>query len=146
MNVLEHIEGLVSTKLQVFKTVISLIKLEARLAGLSIAPLILNICMLFVVFITVWLSTMFLVGYLTLIACNNLIISTLIVLFLNLGLLLGLYKYLGFNLKSMSFEKTRAYFSENESPHHDKLEKTSNESDFKNREDITKPTNSSDTA
>lgn len=126
MNVLEHFEGLVSGKLKEIKTIISLIQLEARLAGLSIFPLIINISMLFVVLITAWISTMFLISYLILLVYNNLLLPILIVLFLNVGVLFGLLKYLTYNLKSMSFQSTRAYCSKNESPDHDKLEKTGN--------------------
>lgn len=126
MRVLEEIEGLVSSKLKLIKTIVSLIKLESRLAGLSIYPLILNICMLFVILITVWLSSMCLMGYLILLVSDNPLLPVFFVLLLNLMILLGLLKYLSFNLKSMSFERTRAYFSEKESADHDKLEKTSN--------------------
>ena len=126
MNVFEHLEGFVSGKLSIIKTVVSLIQLETRLAGLSVYPLLLNLCMLFIVLMAVWLSTMLLLGYLFLFLFDNTFAAILFILFLNVVLLVLLLKYLMFNLKKMSFEKTRAYFSNKESSEHDKLEKTIN--------------------
>ncbi len=128
MNILEQIEGLVSTKLGVVKSAASLFKLEARLAGLSVFPLILNVALLIVVLLSLWLSTLFFGWYLIYLATENILASTIAIIFVNLLLILGLVKYLSFNLKCMSFEQTRAYFSKEESPDHDKLEKTSNSS------------------
>ncbi len=111
MQFFEEIEGLVSSKWSALLSLISLIKLEATLAGLSIFPLLLNVLMLLVVLLTVWLSTMVMVGYGIIQAYNSGIIATLAVLLLN-GLLLGiLLKYLLFNLKQMSFEKTRLHLA-----------------------------------
>ena len=124
MKLFDQIEGLVSGKLNVIKTVVSLIKLEARLAGLSVYPLLINVCMLFIVLITVWLSTMLLLGYLSIMAFSNAITAILIVLLINIMVFIGLLKYLMFNLKNMSFEKTREYFAHKESDEHGKLEKT----------------------
>jgi uncharacterized membrane protein YqjE len=109
MEALKQLESLFLAKISVFKTFCSLVQLEARLARISVLPLLLNLCMLFIVLITVWLSTMFLIGYFVLLISNRFIFSLLFVLVLNLGLLLALVKYLSFNLKSMSFQKTREY-------------------------------------
>ncbi|WP_392536511.1 hypothetical protein [Legionella sp. 227] len=123
MEVFKQLEALVTAKISVIKTVWSLIRLEAKLAGLSVFPLLLNICMLFVVLITVWLSAMFLLGYFLFLASNRFLLSISLVLLLNVGFLLGLLKYLSYNLKSMSFPKSRAYFSQ-KSEEHEQLEKT----------------------
>ncbi|WP_454781901.1 hypothetical protein [Legionella sp. WA2022007384] len=133
MEVLKQLEGLIAAKISVFKTVCSLIRLEARLAGLSLFPLLLNICMLFVVLITAWLTAMFLTGYLVflvlgyweLLIPHRFLVSISLVFLLNGGLLLGLLKYLSFNLNSMSFPKTREFFSQ-KSVEHEKLEKADN--------------------
>ncbi|MCW8442897.1 hypothetical protein OQJ05_02380 [Fluoribacter gormanii] len=133
MEALKQLEALIAAKISVVKTVCSLIRLEARLAGLSIFPLLLNICMLFVVLITVWLTAMCLIGYLiflvsghwVLLTSHRLLISISLVFLLNGGLLLGLLKYLSLNLISMSFPKTREYFSQ-KSAEHEKLEKADN--------------------
>ncbi|KTD74207.1 hypothetical protein Ltuc_2054 [Legionella tucsonensis] len=129
MEALKQLEALIAAKISVIKTVCSLIRLEARLAGLSVFPLLLNICLLLVVLFTVWLSVMFLIGYFAYLASgyfvhlvpNRLLLSILFVLLLNVGFLLGLLKYLSFNIKSMSFQKTREFFSQ-ESVEHEKLE------------------------
>ncbi|QMT60980.1 hypothetical protein [Legionella sp. PC997] len=133
MDALKHLEALITAKIAVFKTVYSLFRLEAQLAGLSVFPLLLNICMLFVGLITIWLTAMVFIGYLVfwvsgywvLLISHRILISILFVLLLNGGLLLGLLKYLSFNLKSMSFPKTREYFSQ-KSVEHEKLEKAAN--------------------
>jgi hypothetical protein len=109
MEALKQLEALFWAKISVLNTFCSLVELEARLAGLSVLPLLLNLCMLFIVLITVWLSSMFLIGYFVLLASNRFLFAFLLVFVLNLGLLLLLVKYLSFNLKSMSFPKTREY-------------------------------------
>ncbi len=133
MEVFKQLEALVAAKISVIKTVYSLIRLEARLAGLSVFPLVLNICMLLVVLITVWLTAMLLAGYFVYLALgywglgasNRFLFSILFVLLCNVGCLLGLVKYLSFNLNNMSFQKTRRYFSR-KSVEHEKLEKADN--------------------
>lgn len=146
MKVLEEIEGLVSSKLNVIKSTFAMFKLEAKLAGLSVFPLILNICILFVVLLTLWLSVMISAGYLVLLLCNNFLLSISAVLLLNIGLLVGTLKYLSFNLKNMSFVKTREYFSKPESPDYDKLEKTSDGSNSAIGPNTSVPTKQTDRA
>lgn len=111
MNFIQHIEGFVVNKISSIKDIYSLFKMEARLAGLSVFPLLLNLCMLFVVLLTVWFSTMLLIGFFTFYLLDAWLWSLLIILSLNLCLLLGLIKYLNYNLKNMSFEKTRMFLS-----------------------------------
>lgn len=132
MEALKQIEAFFAAKISIIKTLCSIIILEARLAGLSVFPLLLNICMLFVVLITVWLTTMCLVGYFVFFASDNLLLSIFLILLFNLGLLLGLIKYLSFNLKSLSFQKTREYFSLNQSDIHEKLKKADNSANCNN--------------
>ncbi len=140
MKIIEEIAGLVSGKLDVFKTIVSIIRLETRLAGLSVYPLLLNVCMLLIVLMAMWLSTLLLVGYLALLTFDSTIAAIIFILLLNGGLFLGLLKYLTFNLKKMSFEKTRKYVFNTESNHDDEQKTTSH---CKNRDDgknITLPT------
>jgi len=144
MSVLEQVEGLVSAKLSVIKNLLTLVRLEARLAGLSIFPLLLNLCLLIIIISTVWLSTMVLLGVGLFSVLNNALLSISVVLLLNLGLLFGLLKYLTYNLKNLSFEKTRAYFSNKESTHYDKLEKTNKSPNRTHRQNIKKPATHSD--
>ncbi|CAM3064772.1 Uncharacterised protein [Legionella steigerwaltii] len=138
MEALKQLEALVAAKISVFKAVWYLIRLEARLAGLSVFPLLLNVCMLFVVLITVWLTAMFLIGYFAFWASHRFLLSISLVLLLNVGCLLGLLKYLSYNLKSMSFPKTREYFSQ-KSVEHEQLEKTDTGTNCAGGQDVAIP-------
>ncbi|KTD09086.1 hypothetical protein Lgra_2321 [Legionella gratiana] len=124
MDALKQLEALIAAKVSIIRTVLSLFRLEAKLAGLSVFPLLLNVCMLLVIFITVWLTTMFLLGYFVALAFNSFLLALFVIFLLNVGLLLGLTKYLSYNLSNMSFQKTREYFSQNQSAEHEKLKKT----------------------
>jgi hypothetical protein len=109
MKILEELAGLVAEKLGAFKTIIAIVKLETRLARLSVYPLLLNLCMLLIVSMGLWFSTMTLLGYAALLAFDNIMKAIVSILLLNVVFLIGLLKYLSFNLKNMSFEKTRAH-------------------------------------
>jgi len=107
MKVIEELEGLVSSKWGVVTSLISLIKLEARLAGLSIVPLLLNLFVLFIVLTTVWLTAMVMLGYGILHLYGSGMIAISSVLLINIVALAILIKYLTFNLKKMSFEREK---------------------------------------
>lgn len=109
MQAFKALEGLASNKLEEMKSFISMIKLEAKLAGLSVFPLIVNVCMLFVILITIWLTAMCMLGFAVIWAYDSTIIGLASVLLFNTILLGLLFIYLNFNLKKMSFEKTRKY-------------------------------------
>ena len=129
MKIFEHLEGLASSYVGVTKTVLSIIKLETRLAGLTVYPLIINTCMVLIVLMTIWVSLMCLIGFLILHAFGNPLMAMSCVLALNIALLLILHFYLNYNLKNMSFEKSRAYFSAIGKDEHDKLTKKSDSPD-----------------
>jgi hypothetical protein len=114
MNIIEALEGLVSGKLNIIKTVIVIMKLEARLAGDSLLPLIVNLCMIFGVLITIWLLTMFILGYFLMLAFDNALYALLSIWIVNVSLFFGLFRCVRSNLNNMSFEKTRHYFSKTE--------------------------------
>lgn len=122
MKIIEELEGYVSNKIGIVSTLLSLFKLEARLAGLSIYPLLINLCMLLITLLTTWCTVMLLVGYFVYIYFGTLVLGLALVFMLNLILIACLLKYLTYNLKSMSFMKTRKYFSQSESTSYDKLE------------------------
>ena len=111
MRFIDEMEGLVSSQLDVIKTSLSMTRLEAKLAMLTIYPLIINICMLFVILISTWLTLMGMMCYGLLQIVDNLILAMSSVLIVNVLMLGLLLKYLLFNLKNMSFQKTRAYLS-----------------------------------
>lgn len=111
MNIIEELEGLISSKTQSMKLVFSLIKLETSLARLSILPLIFNIIMVLVILMTTWFATMMLWGYLFFMLSSSLILGVVSIVLLNLILLYFLYQLMKYNLNNMSFAKTREYFS-----------------------------------
>jgi predicted membrane protein len=135
MRALDELTGLVSSKFEVIKDLITMIKLETRLAGLSVFPLLVSLCVLFVVTITVWLSAMILLGYGISIAYNSILLAITAILIFNLICLLLLAKYLLYNLKKMSFEKTRKYFNQKERK--DEPKKASDQSSGQNGKKIT---------
>lgn len=114
MKFLEDLEGFVSGKVDILKNFLILLKLETKLAGLSIFPLLVTVCLLFAVLISWWLSFLMMLGYGTLILTGSPwgMILTLIVM--NSACIFFIFKYLLFNLKNMSFEKTRAFFATSE--------------------------------
>lgn len=114
MNIIQALEGLVSGKLNIIKTVMVIMKLEARLARSSIFPLLLNICMILGILITLWLSTLLLIGYFLMLYLHNFLYALLIVWVFNISIFIVLLKSIQFNLTNMSFERTRNFFSKKE--------------------------------
>lgn len=114
MRILKELDGLVSSKINVLKTLVTIFKLETQLAGLAVYPLLLNVGMLLSVFMSTWFSINILLGYITYWALENLALAIIVVILINLGMLYGLLKFLRLNLKKMSFEQTRKYFSAKE--------------------------------
>ena len=138
MKIVEEVAGLVFDQVMIFKTVVSIIKLETRLAMLSLYPLLLTGCLLFIVSITLWLSTMSLLGYCALLALEQPLFAILSVVLLNVCIFLGLLKYLHCHLKNMSFEKTREYLLPKESHHdEDQREKTNHRKNCSDGKKIT---------
>ncbi|KTD26843.1 hypothetical protein [Legionella israelensis] len=107
MKAIDELTGLVSSKLEVFKAIFSLIKLEIRLAGLSVFPLLLNLCLLIVILLSTWISIMVLGGYVLEKLFDSIFLALVSVCGLNILFFIILLRYLKFNLKKMSFEKTR---------------------------------------
>jgi hypothetical protein len=85
--------------------------------------------MICIIIITLWLSFMTLLGYLIIVTLNNYWLAIGSIVLVNLLMLGGLIKYLTYNLKAMSFEKTRNYLSHKESPTHEPLKKPVDSSD-----------------
>ena len=131
MKVLEELSGLVSSKIEVMKTIFSIFKLEARLAGLSIFPILITMCLLLALLVIIWFSAMVLLGSLILMTWSDIFIAINSVLFLNVLLFLGLLKYLSFNLKQMSFAKTRELITKKE----DQDNEQTNKDNFPNSPD-----------
>ncbi len=131
MRLIHEMEAFVSSQFNVIKTGLSMTRLEAKLALLSIYPLIITVCMLFVVLLSTWFTTMGMLVYELMHLANSLILALSGVLLLNIIMLAILLKYLSINLKNMSFEKTRAYLARGK----DELKKTDQDSDSKAQQD-----------
>lgn len=111
MNFINHLEGFVSSKIAVTKGLFTLIKLEAKLAGLNVYPLLIKLSALIALFFSVWLTAMLLLGYSIMLVFGHFLIAIIGVLLVNVGLLIIVLKSLATSLKQMSFEKTRACLS-----------------------------------
>jgi hypothetical protein len=114
MNFFEHLQGLFSSRIDIAKGIWTLIKLEARLAGLAIFPLLINIGLLIALILTTWSAVLLLVGYFITLAFNGSVLLGMIsVLILNSITLLLVFKRLSTSIRDMSFEKTRACLAGN---------------------------------
>lgn len=139
MNILEQLDGLVSAKIGELNALFGLFKLEARLAGLTVFPLLLNLCLMLIILTGVWLSFMIVLGSLIFTYYPNLLVTASSVFILNISLLFGLVKYLQNNLRNLSFVHTRAYFSKQET-NHDSIETPVEKRDCSNADNIALPT------
>ncbi|KTC64795.1 hypothetical protein Lade_2089 [Legionella adelaidensis] len=147
MKPIEDIEGLLSGNLGVMKALFSLIKLEARLAGLSIAPLLISLVMLLIVIATIWATAMLMLGLGFYYLFNNALAASGLTLLVNIIILAILSKVIFTNIKHMSFEKTRNFFSQyypKESENHEFKEGTTR-SYSRNGEKISVRTDAGDT-
>lgn len=133
IKILEHLEGYISEHVHMAKTLLSLIKCEAKLAGQSIVPLVLTSCVLMVILGTVWLSAMILAGYYLLVLSGSFAVACSIILALNVLILLILIKYLSYTVKNMSFVNTREFFSQNERNDHELTKKDESRDTVDNR-------------
>lgn len=138
MKLLTDLESLVSDRLNLFKTLFSLILLEARLARLSIFPLIINLVLLIIITLSTWLLLITFICY-VLSFIFPMVYAIALVLLLQAAALYGLLNYLKLNLRNVSFEKTRKYFSKD--TEHVKLQKTINEGSAEPQSDFNGSTN-----
>ncbi|MDI9818180.1 MULTISPECIES: hypothetical protein [unclassified Legionella] len=107
INFIEHLEGLIASKVALSKGLFTLLKLEARLAGLTVYPLLINLGMLIALCFSTWLTAVFLAGYIIMLFAGMLA-AIITVLLVNLLMLFFIIKRLILCLRHMSFEKTRA--------------------------------------
>jgi len=126
MRFIDELEGLVSSQLNVIKACLTMTKLEARLAGLSIYPLLINLCLLLACLTCVWLTAMGMLGCALMLWFDSALIAISCIFLFNTLLLGMLFGYLLSNLKNMSFAKTRAYLSGSREHDRNEFEKTDN--------------------
>lgn len=111
MRFIDELEGLASNQLNVIKTCLTMTKLEATLAGLSVYPLLINLCMLFASLISTWIMAMGLICYALTQVLDSVVMAVLTVFLFN-TICVGIFvRHSLNNLKKMSFEKTRAYLN-----------------------------------
>lgn len=123
MSLFEDIEGFVSGQLSTIKSLIALIVLETKLAKLSILPLLISLGVILVILLTLWTTSMLLMGSFIFNITQSISQAIASIFALNLILLWVLLKYLAFNLKNMSFVKTRSFFKQQENDDDERIEK-----------------------
>lgn len=124
MKIFDELTGLVSSALGELKTAYTIMKLESRLAAQSIFPLMLGVCLALFLLFSLWVSTLILIGYGIFLLLNHIFYSLSIVFIMNLVFLLVAVKIIQFNLRCMSFEKTRHYLSNKQSINNDHKTRT----------------------
>lgn len=112
MSVINELDGFIANKWQAIQTILTIAKLEAKLARLSLMPLAVNIVLLLFIGLTLWLSCVGLLGYSIYFFTANVFWSFGGMVLCNILILCLLVLYLRFNLKCISFAQTRQYFSE----------------------------------
>ncbi len=109
MQVFEEISELVSGKLKLYQTLAKMVKLEARLAGLSIFPMMMTLAILIVFCLSFWVSSLILLGYLLYQVFHSFLIAIVLVVILNVVSVALAIRALISNIKNLSFARTRKY-------------------------------------
>ncbi|KTD13401.1 hypothetical protein [Legionella jamestowniensis] len=107
INFIEHLEGIITSKIATAKGMYTLFKLEAQLAGLNIVPLLISLGALVALCFSGWLTFIVLIGYLLMFLISPLL-AIIIVFILNIIALIITAKRIASCIRQMSFEKTRA--------------------------------------
>ncbi|MCE3046102.1 hypothetical protein [Legionella sp. 16cNR16C] len=123
-NLFESITGLVSSKLESYKLLAKVFQLETRLAAMGVLPLIIHTVMFLIISMTLWLLVMSLVAYGLFYLLGSIALALLLVVVINLGIMYTIYRLALSNIRKMSFEKTREYFSHHPEDIHDEAETT----------------------
>ncbi len=107
MKVFEEIAQLISTKLNIGLSFFRLVGLEARLAGLSLVPLLCSLVGLIVIGLSAWLTLVAILFFAINMLLNNIMLSLTCLFLLNLLTLAILAKAMLYNVNNMSFKNTR---------------------------------------
>lgn len=109
MNLVDDIIGLIVSRLKVAGLVLDLARLEARLFALTIVPQIVLVIFLFLLVVSLWISSLFLFGYFIYWLSNNfwVVLGSVIIFQILIGA--GLVLWFLNNLKKMQFLKTRSF-------------------------------------
>ncbi|HBI22306.1 MAG TPA: hypothetical protein DDY37_06980 [Legionella sp.] len=109
MSLIDEAVDLVSSQVHWMKTCLSITRLEATLAGLSVYPLLVLVCLFMVCFMGFWCTSLLFLGLVLMQALGNLMVVLGLICVTNALLLCLILRYLHLYLKRMRFEKTRAY-------------------------------------
>lgn len=108
MKIIEHIEGLFSSKLSLFKETYSLIHLEAQLAKQNVFPLIISLILTLPLLFTLWITVVLLISYLFYAyVSQQILMNLLVILYINTTLLMITVLKIKKTWHLMSFKKTK---------------------------------------
>ncbi|MBA2711076.1 MAG: hypothetical protein H0U57_10860 [Tatlockia sp.] len=107
INFIKHVESFVSRKLDITKDIFRLSMLEAKLAAMNLAPLLINLGTVIVVLLTIWLTIMVFIGELVYIFTELPLVAIGTVLVLNLLLIIFLARDIKNRIQEMTFSRTR---------------------------------------
>ncbi|MBA4696371.1 MAG: hypothetical protein H2069_03135 [Legionella sp.] len=110
MNFVEALVGIVLKRFSITKDLVKLALLEAKLARLSVLPLLVCFGLFILVFFLFWLCSMALIGYLIFHYLPSIGYVLLILFGIHALLLLVIALFLLKNLRGMSFRHTRFHF------------------------------------
>lgn len=119
MQFIQQLWALFVTKLDIYKNIATLFKLEAQLAKLNVVPLMLNILFILPILLGLWINIMLLLGYVFFLVLDNLALSIFLVLFFNLLACALLFININRHLNKMCFKKTRYYLNLPEDEFHE---------------------------
>lgn len=125
MNLLKAFEGLLFTRVSIFKSVCKLANLEIQLARLSIYPLIIWICLLIPVLSTLWLTILLGAGYGLQLLFKDLWITVSVLCLTQLGLILIIVGSIKKHLNRMKLSHTRDYLNSHSLKVHNEFSKKS---------------------
>lgn len=131
MKFIENLEGLFTRRIAMAKQVWALAKLEAALARLSLAAIIVNLVVLMVLALTLSITVMILIGYLVTMATHGSVLSGIVAdLVLNILLMLVIKHRIPKLLNRLCFEQTRASLSNNQQRDNHDQKKPVSSSDY----------------
>lgn len=107
MKFLAHLEGYLSSRVEIANKLLTLFKLEAKLAELNAFPFLIGIVLLIPLLLTLWLLIMVILGYLVFVMAAKLWVSFLVLLAIHVLMLWIIISDLKRRIRQMSFVRTR---------------------------------------
>lgn len=107
MNVIEHLQGLVISRIKFFKSILTLFQLEAKLAGMTLLPLLLTLGISIVLLLVMVMVIFAIGGYVIWLYTESPMIALSSLFLINVLLLFYLSRRMKTLFTQLSFEKTR---------------------------------------